>query len=366
MRRTSLTLRPGPNGAVQEGRPFAPGEPRGCRAAGGLAIALSLLWPLGAAPAAAAARPGSDPEALRLLGQAAGAARSTAYEGVQVSTSWHAGHAATAQARVSHVFGTGTFLRGSSMDRGAVAGPPGAVEPGGGLAGFTPALLALLTRNYSVVRARDGSMCGRSAHVVEARRPDGSAAGRFWIDSDTGLMLHREVLDQKGRAATITGFGTLHVLRSGNTDVPPGSPPSAASVGRPLATAELSDLRHRGWTLPSSLPGNLVLREARRSGAVVHLSYSDGLSAVSVFVQPGALDERRFVHWDRVSRGGRAVFEYAGLQRWAVWTSRGYVYTVLADSPEGTSEGVVAALPHGSPGFWERLARGFGRLNPFS
>jgi sigma-E factor negative regulatory protein RseB len=368
MRRTSLIPRPGPNGAAQEGRPPAPGELCGSWAAGGLTIALSLLWSLGAVGAVGvvgAGRPDSDPEALRLLGGAAGAARSTAYEGVQVSTSWHAGHAATAQARVSHVFGTGTFVRGSSMDRTAVTRRPGAVEPYGGLAGFTPALLDLLTRNYSVVRAKDGSICGRSAHVVEARRPDGSASGRFWIDSDTGLMLYREVLDQKGRAANITGFGTLRVLRSGNDDTSPGSAPAAAPAGRPLATAELNDLRHHGWTLPQSLPGNLILREARRTGTVVHLSYSDGLSAVSVFVQPGALDERRFAHWHRVSRGGRAVFEHATLQRWAVWASRGYVYTVLADSPEGTSDGVVGALPHGSPGFWERLARGFGRLNPF-
>jgi sigma-E factor negative regulatory protein RseB len=200
---------------------------------------------------------------------------------------------------------------------------------------------------------------------VEARRPDGSAAGRFWIDSDTGLMVHREVLDQKGRAANVTGFDTLRVMRSGNEDASPGSPPAAVPPGRLLAATELSDLRHHGWTLPQGLPGNLVLREARRTGAVVHLSYSDGLSAVSVFVQPGALDERRFVRWHRASRDGRAVFEYAALQRWAVWASRGYVYTVLAESPEVTSDAVVGALPHGSPGFWERLARGFARLNPF-
>jgi hypothetical protein len=332
--------------------------------AGGLAVALLVLWPLATGDAAFAARTGSDPEALKLLGDVAGAARSTAYEGTQVTTSWNGGRAATARTNVSHTVRAATFLRGSAVDRDTPSRGPGAAEPRGGLVGVSSTMLDLLTRTYSVVRAKDGSICGRPAHVVEARRADGSAAGRFWIDRDTGLMLYREVLDPGGRAANVTGFNVLRVISTGGRDVrapePAGAPP-----GRVLATAELSDLREHGWTLPKGLPGNLTLHEARQSGGVVHLSYSDGLSAVSIFVQPGELDQQRFARWSRRSRDGRTVFEYDAVHRWAVWTSRGYVYTVLADSPQDTSDAVVAALPHGAPGFWERLRRGFARLNPF-
>jgi sigma-E factor negative regulatory protein RseB len=213
-----------------------------------------------------------------------------------------------------------------------------------------------------VVRANDDSVCGRTAHVIEARRDDGSAAGRFWIDRDTGLMLHRELLDPGGRVANVTGFYSLRVIRPGEGIT--GQRPGATPPGRLLATAELATMRDHGWTLPRGLPGRLSLREARRSGGVVHLSYSDGLSMVSVFVQPGRLDEGRFAQWQRKITAGRTVFQQDALHRWAVWENGGYVYTVLADAPKATSDAIVAALPHGGSGFWARLGRGFGRLNP--
>ncbi|MBC6470689.1 sigma-E factor regulatory protein RseB domain-containing protein [Actinomadura alba] len=334
---------------------------------GGFAAAVLLLSLVTAGDAIAARRPGSDPDALKMLGDAAGAARTTTYEGTQTTTTWSRGAPATAQERVAHNLGTGTFVRGRAVDRRSDARQAGVEEVHGGLGGFSGSMLDLLARNYSVVRADDGSICGRTAHVIEARRPDGSAAGRFWIDRDTGLMLHRELLDPVGRVANVTGFRSLSVIRPGaGTSGTSGERPDASPPpGRPLASAELGDLRDHGWALPEGLPGGLSLREARRSGEVVHLSYSDGLSMVSVFVQRGRLDERRFARWHRKITAGRTVFQQDALHRWAVWENGGYVYTVLADAPEGTSDAIAAAMPRSGAGFWQRLGRGFRRLNPF-
>jgi hypothetical protein len=330
---------------------------------GGVAAALLLLSLMTAGDAVASRSPGSDPDALKMLADAAGAARTTTYEGTQTTTTWSRGAAATAQERVAHNVGTGTFVRGSAVDRRSDARQAGAEEVHGGLGGFSGSMLDLLARNYSVVRADDGAICGRTAHVIEARRADGSAAGRFWIDHDTGLMLHRELLDPAGRVANVTGFRSLRVIRPGVDTT--GQRAGATPPGRLLASAELGDLRDRGWALPGALPGGLSLREARRSGGVVHLSYSDGLSMVSVFVQPGRLDQRRFARWQRKITAGRTIFQQDALHRWAVWESGGYVYTVLADAPEGTSDAIAAAMPRSGAGFWQRVRRGFGRLNPF-
>jgi sigma-E factor negative regulatory protein RseB len=331
-----------------------------------------LLWSVTASDAGAApVAMRSDSEALRLLRDAGGAVLSTPYEGTQFITTWSDTGATTSLIRVSHTPSQGTYIevRRTTADSGGVTYEPDGGDARGGLTGFTPKMLDLMARNYSVVRGSEDSVCGRPARVVEARRPDGSPAGRFWIDRATGLMLHRELIDGQGRAVSITGF---YDIRIGQPKPQVRDVQTVASPwGHELAAADLGFLRSGGWTVPATLPGHLELYDARRADrdGVVHLGYSDGLSAVSVFIQRGALDERRFARWSKINSGGRTVYEHNALQRWAVWNSDEYVYTVLADAPQGTADSVIAALPHGGPGFWGRLGRGLKRLgswlNPF-
>jgi negative regulator of sigma E activity len=348
--------------------------------AGGATAA--LLWMLAAGDATAAREtPPSDPEAMRLLRDAAGAARTTPYQGTQFITAWASGSATRSQVKVLHAPDDGAVVHtgSSTADRDIF-------QPDAGLAGFTQKMLDLLAHNYSIVRAPDAQVFERQARVVEAKRADGSVAGRFWIDRDTGLMLHRELADAHGEPAIVTGFSALTLgpaavrapergrgVSVGRIRQSTGTPAAVTSPwGHQLMDTELRRLRAGGWTVPNTLPGRLSLFEARRSDpdAVIHLSYSDGLSAVSVFVQRGDLDEHRFTGWRKRSLHGNTVFERDSLQRWAVWASRGYVYTVLAEAPQSTTESVVAALPHGGTGFWVRPARGLTRLgswlNPFS
>lgn len=349
--------------------------------AGGATAALLFLWALAAGDAAARQTPPSDPEAVRLLREAAGAAQTTAYEGTQFMTARTPGGTARSQVRVVHAPGDGTVVH---TDRPAAGHD--AFQPDAGLAGLTQQMLDLLVRNYSIVRAPDTSVSGRAARVVEARRADGSVAARFWIDQYTGLMVHRELAGAHGEPVIVTGFSALTLTgtparnrteHGRGTSVGRIRQSSAvpAAVTSPwehrLAGAELGRLRSRGWTVPGALPGRLSLYEARESDpdGVVHLGYSDGLSEVSVFIQRGDLDEQPFSGWRKRRLDGNTVFERNSLRRWAVWASRGYVYTVLADAPASTTTSVVAALPHGGSGFWARPARGLTRLgswlNPF-
>jgi hypothetical protein len=340
--------------------------------AGGLATALVLLWSVTASDARAApVVMRSDPIALRLLRAAGGAVVSTPYEGTQFITTWSDTGATTSLIHVSHAPGQGTYIevRRTTADSGGVTYEPDGGAARGGLTGFTPKMLDLMVRNYSVVQGEDDSVCGRPARVVEARRPDGSPGGRFWLDRDTGLMLHRELIDGQGRAISITGF---YDIRIGQPKPQVGTVQTVAEPwGHELAAADLGFLRSDGWTVPATLPGHLQLYDARQADrdGVVHLGYSDGLSAVSVFMQRGALDVSRVARWRKIDSGGRTVYEHNALQRWAVWDSDDYVYTVLADAPQGTADAVIAALPHGGPGFWGRLGRGLKRLgswlNPF-
>lgn len=354
---------------------------------GGAAAALALLWGTMAADAATSdAHPPSDPDAARLLRNADKAARATAYQGTEFMTSWQQGGAATATAGVTHSPGDGTI-----MTSGGAKGGPDSVSfesdsaldrDQAGAGGLSAGMIDLLMANYSVIRAADGQACGRPATVIEARRSDGTVAGRFWIDRDTGVLLHRDLLDGQGRTVISTGFRDFTV----STTAPStgGTRNNADRTVPRLLGANVS-LWARGsgvptvggWRAPRSLPEHLSLFQSRRTAdasqpGIVHLAYSDGLSTVSIFIQRGRLDQSRMSGWRRVFVHGRPVYERDAQQKWAVWDAGGQVYTVLADSPQSTANAVVAALPHGAmddSGFWGRLRRGGDRiaswLNPF-
>ncbi|MFC4050516.1 sigma-E factor regulatory protein RseB domain-containing protein [Actinomadura syzygii] len=366
----------------------------------GLACGLALAGALAGDPAAVR-RVRSDPGAVGLLRAAADAARRVPYEGRRFLTTWSRNRSSTSLVAVSHTPGEGVRYHrsgpsgstGSASSTGEVFRPDPA---GGGDAGLTSATLALLTRNYSVVRAADTTVCGRRARVVEARRADGTAAGRFWLDAQTGLVLHRELIDATGRPVVVSGFTEISYTVQAKVAVPyglggtrggisrfPGTGTDGSAAARGgghvaalwgdrLDRADLAGLRERGWPVPKDLPGHLTLYEARREtggDGPVHLSYSDGLASVSVFVQRGRLDERAMTGWRRGVRSGRTVFRREELRRWAVSAGRGYVYTVLTDAPQSTAVAVAASMPGGSTPFWTRVSRGAHRLassvNPF-
>ncbi|WP_245667444.1 MucB/RseB C-terminal domain-containing protein [Actinomadura macra] len=349
--------------------------------AGGMVGALALAGALtGDAGPARGTR--GDPGAVGLLRAAADAARRVPYEGRRFLTTWNRTRSATSEVGVAHRPGEGARYVSAAGTEGYR--PDSAA---GETAGFTAGTLSLLTRNYSVVRAADASVCGRRARVVEARRADGSTAGRFWLDSETGLMLRRELVDATGRRVVASGFTEIDLgVPSGGRFLLRAAPPARGAdradpdmTNAPAAAltpweerldrSQLAALREDGWPVPKSLPGRLTLYEARRDNGTVHLSYSDGLAAVSVFVQRGSLDETRLAGWQKSARRGRTVFRREALRRWAVSAENGYVYTVLTDVPQSTAEAVALNLPRGGTPFWTRVARGARRLgsvvNPF-
>src|SRR3954467_10969881 len=114
----------------------------------------------------------------------------------------------TSLSRWEKVPGDGTRMRvqSTTADQGGQMFESDDSQHSGGLTGYTPKMLDLLARNYAVVRAGQGQVSGRPTSVIEARRADGTAAGRFHIDRQTGLMLRRELLDQQGREVNLTFF----------------------------------------------------------------------------------------------------------------------------------------------------------------
>ena len=333
---------------------------------------------------AASPRRPSATRAVRLLAQAAQAAIGTSYQGEEVVTRWTGGSGSVLVSDIWHVSGGKTVTRtldtGASLSSQPYQSSDNDGQAPEGVFGVTAPLLQLLEQHYAVAYAGVGSADSRTAQVVEAWRSDGSIAARFWLDDATKLPLERQVFDSDSHVISQDVF--IDVSFTGPDPDPgtavraDGDAISADPQGPwtdPLTHTQLLAMRARGWLVPPKLPGGLQLftgAETKAGAAtVLGLGYSDGLSVISVFEQPGTL-AAQLDGWRKTTVNGHEVFVAEPDQRSMTWSSRGMVYTVMVDAPADTVNAVVGVLPHDTPtGFWKRMSRGMVRLaswvNPF-
>jgi sigma-E factor negative regulatory protein RseB len=353
-----------------------------------LALAMVATCSLVGSSDAATAVPGSDPQAQALLQRAVEAEDATTYQGVEYlsvaddddaddpDSSGDSGGTATAEVvDVTHLPGQGTVLV-EDADDGTPERAAFSAASTGADASRPNLLLGLLSRSYQLVLGPGAVVAGRYTSQVVARRSDGTVAARFWIDSSTGLLLRRDTLGPTGVLVRRSEFVQLALTAASPRHLPVMLP---APTGRAMSDDDLGSWRDRGWPCPRVL-GGLSLFDARTvpdgGAAILHLSYSDGLSTVSVFVQPGHLaapaGSTALAGTTAARIGGQPVLVRAGEPREIVWSSDGYVITVVADAPADTVAAVVAGLPHATPaaGAWSRVERGVARVvswfNPFA
>jgi sigma-E factor negative regulatory protein RseB len=307
---------------------------------------------------------------LRLMSQAAAACHSTAFSALLISRSWGPTGARISKADVWHRPG-GQVVAQPVGGSGNAESAAGAVQPGPGVSVIISAQeFALLQSGYVLDYAGRSSADGRPAMLVAVDRPDGTLAARYWLDGQTKLPLRRQLFDDRAHKISDASFADLRLGPSALGGMPAeGALPWRQQLGRP----QIMSLQAHGWPLPAQLPGGMMLSGASQTssaaGEVIGLSYSDGLSVISVFVQRGDLPSE-LEGWQRIEMAGHAAYAVDPDDQAIAWSADGYVFTVIADAPAATVGEAVTALPHsGSPGFWTRLERGFRRLaswaNPF-
>jgi sigma-E factor negative regulatory protein RseB len=298
--------------------------------------------------------------AMQLLQSAAWSSVARPWTAVQRVVTVHSGLPRLSAMRVAHMPGRGTDVRLLTADQRALARDA-----------QDAALLGVLAGHYEVTMAGSQRYDGRVTTVLEARRPDvsgaGAVAGRFWIDNRTGMVLRRDVLDERGAVVRTTSFGSL------NVGAPRTVPPTPSRV---IDEQWLDAMRAQGWPVRSSLPGGLDLFDARLhdvvDDGVLQLSYSDGLSTVSLFVQSGELPEEP-AGTPRPLDGGGTVWVTGGSPERLVWSGDGRTWTMLSDAPDSVVAAALGALPH-TPSrsgdsaprrVWRGMAVVGGWLNPF-
>jgi sigma-E factor negative regulatory protein RseB len=318
-----------------------------------------------------------DDVAVRLLARSAKAAGTVAYSGRAVTMT----RSRTTTVELTHIPGSGTI----SLTVGAPA-TAARFAPDGRSGSFADdgRPLTLLRDNYRVLReaALDTSVAGRPAEAIVAVDADGTVDARYWLDTATGLLLRKELLDPAGAVRSRTGFVLLHLGVPAGTVVPAASPDPWTE---PLSAAGLAAARTSGCACPESLPGGLLLLDARQAPAgsvsatpVVHQLFSDGVTTVSLFSISGGLSTAdadgltaRGFHrqvlsgYDAWVRGGTADEPTVTV----VWACHDDVLTLVtadAEDPLATAGAVVAALPPEpdaqDSSLLSRVARGWHRL----
>jgi sigma-E factor negative regulatory protein RseB len=327
-------------------------------------------WPAPTAPAtpglrvAAAARTASGREALQLMTKAARACRTSAFTGVEDARWWGPAGLRVWLGRIWHRPGAATIDQPLDSADGQSAVGPGLSTV------ISGQQLAQLRLGFELFYEGTATSGDRRADVVAIDRPDGTLAAKYWLDAATGLPLRRQLFDGHAHVVSDISITSLQTGPQAVRDMPVAA---SAVAMQELGPPGVSALRAKGWPLPDELPGGLMLvgagQAALRSGPVVGLTYSDGLSVISLFVQRGVLTpmERG---WRRLALGSHDVYALDPDDQSIVWTGDGYVFAMSAQAPSAALDLALSALPHsGEPGFWGRLERGFRRLassaNPF-
>jgi len=343
--------------ALVAGKPTA-----GARGSGSAALSLATLPVPRATPSA------PERHAIQLLMRAATAGRDRTYSGTQYIFSWSTAGASSLVVDLQHVPGRGVLVRRAGALGSTVLDATGA-------GALDPRALAVLERHYSVSVARQHGQCaGRRTQIVEARRRGESAlAGSFWLDTQTGLLLRRELYDRTGRTVRAAAFVDLQLAVPRPWDAPRQGPwdalrqDASAHAGSPMQDDHIAALRRAGWAAPAALAGGLELFDVRQRDGVLHLSYTDGLFAVSVFSQRGRLDSRSVKGWQQVEVDGIRAWTRPGLSQRVVWAGDGWVHTVVADAPDSLVSAAVTAFPASAgESFADRVQRGLHRMRSWA
>jgi sigma-E factor negative regulatory protein RseB len=157
-----------------------------------------------------------------------------------------------------------------------------------------PEQLTGITDNYTVTKAGQDRVAGHDCQVIALEPKDNLRYGhRYCAELASGLALRARTFNEKGDMVDLFVFTQLVIgsgvnkdmLKSRFAGVSQSWHVDRAALDRSESAAD------SGWGLKSPLAGFRKLTEMRRSIAgratpVSHIVYSDGLAAVSVFVEP--------------------------------------------------------------------------------
>ena len=157
---------------------------------------------------------------------------------------------------------------------------------------FLPEKINALARHYEISLGETRRIGGFDCQAVVLTPKDNLRYGyRLYADVNSGMLVRAMTLDSAGNVVEQFMFTQLAI---GNVS-PDMVKSRHASASWRVEDAETAPTKLAGWSLSAELPGFHKVGELKRrmgeSKPVGQLVYSDGLAAVSVFIEP--LEGRR-------------------------------------------------------------------------
>lgn len=155
-----------------------------------------------------------------------------------------------------------------------------------------PAQISSIGEHYTITKGETARIAGFECQAIVLTPKDALRYGyKLWADMRTGMLLKARIFNDKGGAVEEFTFTQLRV--GGNIDrrrLEPTLPARGKEWHIEHAAVFPVKLAESGWVVKPDLPGfhkvievRRMLRESQQVGQVV---YSDGLAAVSVFIEP--------------------------------------------------------------------------------
>jgi sigma-E factor negative regulatory protein RseB len=163
-----------------------------------------------------------------------------------------------------------------------------------------------LTLYYNVKKAENGRVAGHDCQVLVLEPKDDLRYGyKLWADQNTGLLLRAQTLNDKREIVEQISFSQIEIGRINRHRVDSSFP---NTHGWRIENALMRQVESSVWTIKSVPPGFRKVREIKRllsdaptavsSGQrqvehsqreVLQIVLSDGLAAISVFIEPGSV-----------------------------------------------------------------------------
>jgi len=152
-----------------------------------------------------------------------------------------------------------------------------------------PAQVSDLTEHYSITMDETARIAGYDCQaIVLAPRDELRYGYKLWADVQTGMLLKARAFNRAGEAVEQFTFTQLEIGYVSRERLRPR--PAARSWRVEQSAVAPANLAEAGWEVHADLPGfrkvveiRRMLRDAQPADQVV---FSDGLAAISVFIEP--------------------------------------------------------------------------------